>query len=390
MRVSSFFLFIGLILSGSWSVLEDDWGFYGHRLINETAVFTLPVDLIPLYKSNIAFIREHSIDPDKRRHSAKLEAVRHYIDLDIWGEYPFEQVPRDFADALLAYGSVYLLDIDSRDTIQTWSDDQIWTELLTEQQRVILAEDIRGDVLAMLDRGYIELPRSWMPDTIQRLGHEMVYVETFSQYGILPYHLESYQQRLTYAFKDRNWPLVLRISTELGHYLSDAHVPLHTTENYDGQLSGQDGIHAFWESRIPELFAVEDYDFFVDRAQYIEDTKGYFWDVVLESHTYVDEVLSKEKELRATFDQDQQYCYEERGAARASRVPCEAFAKAYQDAMEGMVEDRMRKSIQAIGSCWYTAWIDAGRPDLEETATLLVDSLDIPGNSAIHELRKEP
>jgi len=375
-----------LTLLISFSLLafdEGEWGFYGHRLINETAVYTLPIDLIPLYKSNLQFVRDHSVDPDKRRYASKLEAVRHYIDLDIWGQYPFEDVPRDFADALLKHGSVFLIDTRTQDTLRSWKDDEIWTKLLTEDQRKIVKENLRFEILSTLDQGFLSLPRAWLPDSLERGGHKIVYVEGFSQYGILPYHLDMYQSRLTRAFKDRNWPLVLRISTELGHYLSDAHVPLHTTENYNGQLTGQDGIHAFWESRIPELFAEDSYDFFVGRAKYIEDTKSYFWDVVLESHTYVDEVLSKELELRETFAKDKQYCYDERGAV-SKRIECRAYAKAYQDAMQGMVEDRMRKSIQGVGSCWYTAWVNAGRPSLDEMkGAPSLDTLAIPAVEGI-------
>ncbi|MGC6428813.1 MAG: hypothetical protein ACON4Y_05945 [Flavobacteriales bacterium] len=54
---------------------------------------------------------------------------------------------------------------------------------------------------------------------------------------------------------------ILFICSDLGHYIADANVPLHTTINYDGQLTGQKGIHAFWESRLPELFSSE-YNFF--------------------------------------------------------------------------------------------------------------------------------
>ena len=48
---------------------------------------------------------------------------------------------------------------------------------------------------------------------------------------------------------------VLFLATDLGHYIANAHVPLHTTLNYNGQLSNQSGFHAFWESRLPELFS---------------------------------------------------------------------------------------------------------------------------------------
>ncbi len=63
----------------------------------------------------------------------------------------------------------------------------------------------------------------------------------------------------------------MRISAEFGHYIADACVPLHTTSNYNGQLTDQVGIHAFWESRIPELFAVEEFDMIVGTASYIDD-----------------------------------------------------------------------------------------------------------------------
>jgi len=138
---------------------------------------------------------------------------------------------------------------------------------------------------------------------------------------------------------------------------------LHTTENYNGQLTNQTGIHAFWESRIPELFADEQYDYFVGKAEYIASPKDYFWDVVLESHSLVDSVLSIEKRLSQTFPEDKQYCYEER-LGRTIRTYCKEYAAAYQRRLSGMVEDRMQKTILSIGSCWYTAWVDAGQPDL--------------------------
>ena len=338
------------------------WGFYGHRVINRTAVFTLPIELIPLYKNNIEFITEHSIDPDKRRYAAPLEAVRHYIDLDHWGDYPFEMVPRDFCEAMVKYGQIHLIS-SPNDTVVTWSGEEL-NELLTESRKNQIIQELRIDLYGFLDNGFLTLPNAWIPKDYQDQKLKLIFTEYFSEYGILPYHLNIYQARLTNAFKNRDWPLAIRLSTEMGHYLSDAHVPLHTTENYNGQLTGQDGIHAFWESRIPELFAEEEYDFFVGRSKYIEDTDDFFWDIILESHSYVDEVLSTELELRNSFSKDRQYCFEERGAV-TTRVECREYARAYQDAMSGMVEDRMRKSIVAIGSSWYTAWVDGGKPKFE-------------------------
>ena len=34
--------------------------------------------------------------------------------------------------------------------------------------------------------------------------------------------------------------------------------------------------------------------------------------------------------------------------------------------MNGMVERRLRTAILAVGSIWYTCWVDAGQPDLSK------------------------
>lgn len=64
---------------------QSDWGFFGHRLINRVAVYTVPSEMMGWYKPYIDYIAEHAVDPDKRRYATKHEAVRHYIDLDHWG-----------------------------------------------------------------------------------------------------------------------------------------------------------------------------------------------------------------------------------------------------------------------------------------------------------------
>jgi hypothetical protein len=106
------------------------------------------------------------------------------------------------------------------------------------------------------------VPRRWK-DAVAKLSED-----TLQAYGIVPWHIEVMYFRLVQAFQRGDVDRILRNATELGHYIGDAHVPLHTTENYNGQLTNQHGIHAFWESRIPELSA-ESYDHLVGRAVYL-------------------------------------------------------------------------------------------------------------------------
>ena len=188
--------------------------------------------------------------------------------------------------------------------------------------------------------------------------------DTLMAYGIVPWQIEKHYYKLLNAFKDENLDRILNYSADLGHYIADAHVPLHTTENYNGQLTGQRGIHGFWESRIPELKA-EDYDYFVGRAKYVESPLKSAWKVVYDSHMAVDSVLKFEAILNKEFPQDQKYAFENRGNLMLKVYSLE-YTNRYDLKIKGQVERRMRESIIMVGSLWYTAWVNAGKPNLEK------------------------
>lgn len=353
--------------------LSDDpeWGFYGHRKINRMAVFTLPQGMIRFYKKNIEYITEHAVDPDKRRYATKHEAVRHYIDIDSWGEQPFKEVPRIFEDALIKYGEFRLLDPNG-DTIiaqQTYSSDSI-TFSIDGQEVAYVTDAFRQLFRAEVMPLYYEDQWLIASDTLSELmgpdlvRYDLEIIDHFSGEGILPYHMVRMYYRLIDAFKHQDASRILRISAEFGHYIGDAHVPLHTTKNYNGQLTDQIGIHAFWESRLPELFADEQYSFLVGRAEQITKPTTYFWNIVYRSHKLLEDVLESEMELRSIFPEDKQLCYDER-LERTIRTQCPEFAEAYHRKLDGMVENRMQDAIHSIGSVWYSAWIEAGQPDLD-------------------------
>jgi len=287
-----FVVILSLCSVQSWA-----WGFWAHKRLNRLAVFTLPPEMLIFYKAHIQYLTEHAVDPDKRRYAFDGEDIKHFIDIDHYGVYPFENIPRNWEDAVEAF---------SEDTLRS--------------------------------------------------------------YGIVPYSLPWEIAKLTRAFQDKDLGKILRLSADVGHYIGDSHVPLHTTVNYNGQLTGQKGIHGFWESRIPELFG-EEYNFLVGRAYYVADIEMEVWNTVLESHAAVDSVLNFEKQLSKTCPPDKKYCYESRNAVTI-RTYSREYAKAYEQMLGGQIERRMRKSILRIGSLWYTAWKNAGSPDLSELARM--------------------
>lgn len=204
-------------------------------------------------------------------------------------------------------------------------------------------------------------------DTIPKYWKQAVakYTEdTLVAYGIVPWHVNLMTLRLTEAFKQKDKRRILRLSADLGHYVADAHVPLHATENYNGQLTGQTGIHGFWESRLPELFS-SNYDFFTGKARYIDDVQQAAWIAVNGSFAAVDSVLRFERELSKQFPDDRKYAFEEKGRMMV-RVYSKEYAAAYDRLMGDMVERRMRASVILVGSLWYTAWVNAGQPDLNK------------------------
>ncbi|WP_423147676.1 zinc dependent phospholipase C family protein [Rubrolithibacter danxiaensis] len=270
----------------------SSWGFFAHKRINTLAVFTLPSALNQFYKRNITYINEHAVDPDKRRYADSLEAPRHFLDADHYGQFPFDSLPVKWEDAVKKYSA-----------------------------------------------------------------------DTLEAFGIVPWQITRTYYSLVKAFQNRDSVRILKLSSDLGHYVADAHVPLHTTENYNGNLTGQTGIHAFWESRLPELFS-SDYNFFTGKAVYIEDPLKEAWKIVRHTFTLKDSVLKIEARLSKTFPTDRKYTFSSRNG-KIEKQYSEEYSFAYHEALGGMVEKQMRSSIRAVGCFWYSAWIDAGQPKMK-------------------------
>jgi hypothetical protein len=208
---------------------------------------------------------------------------------------------------------------------------------------------------------FAQLPHHWK-EAVDKYS-----ADTLQAHGIVPWHIQTMLYRLTEAFRKKDFSSILKNAAELGHYIGDAHVPLHTSSNHNGQLTNQRGVHGFWESRVPELLADKEFDFYIGKAAYISQPDVFIWNRILESAQSVDSVLLLEKKLTAQFPADKKYAFEERNG-QLVRQYSSAFTVAYNRALNGMIERRMRQAIFAIASFWYTAWMDAGQPDLQSIA----------------------
>ena len=380
-----FFLLISL--TSFHQKATTTWGFFGHKRINRLAVFTLPEEMLPLFKKEIEYLTEHSVDPDRRRFVVPTEGYRHYINLDKWAFLPQDKIDaqilhtdifivneKNDTSLLIDYQSIrkqkrdYYLKAKSikrlfgRDSIVV-ADSTFRRFFIYNVSKVQPDDPLSISTDSLLD--FFKKERLLLIQNAKGTIKAVFAKDKLTQHGILPYHLQTVQRQLTDAFVSKNKFRILKLAAELGHYIGDAHVPLHTVSNYDGQYTNQNGIHAFWESRLPELFADNQYDFFVGKAVYIEQQRPYFWNVIFQSNKLSPNVLQIEKEVSQQFEVDKKYCPEMMNGYEVQK-PCFDFAKAYHDRLGGMVEEQMRRAILAVGSAWYSAWVDAGQPDLSD------------------------
>jgi hypothetical protein len=206
------------------------------------------------------------------------------------------------------------------------------------------------------DSAAYKLPRYWK-EAVEKFGED-----SLMAHGIVPWRINQVYYQLKEAFLLKDPDRILSLSADMGHYIADANVPLHTTKNYDGQLTDQVGIHAFWESRLPELFFNE-YDFYVGKAEHIDNVQLAAWDAIAHANLALDSVLSFEKQLSQKMG-SKKFNFEEKGK-QTVKVFSREYSNAYHQLLSGMVERQFRASVKMVGDVWFTAWIDAGQPDLK-------------------------
>ena len=95
-----------------------------------------------------------------------------------------------------------------------------------------------------------DLPREY-DEALKKHG-----IDKLKQNGLVPWRTHEIAGRLIRGFEAlrNNGPYaqsdIRFFSAIIGHYVADAHVPLHAVLNYNGQLTGQTGIHNRWEDEL--------------------------------------------------------------------------------------------------------------------------------------------
>jgi len=267
------------------------WGWWAHKEIHRYAIQSLPPEMRTFFDANADSIIDRSVDADRRVFVDKKEQPYHFIDIDRYGKYPFNELPRNYDVAVKKFGK-----------------------------------------------------------------------EAVDSNGTVPWRIANFTERLADAMKSKDKRSIMFYTANLGHYVADAHVPLHSTENYNGQLTNQIGIHSRWETQLPEQFG-KAYALGPVGAEYITDPLSTAFSIVLESYQRVDSVLQLDLKAKEGIPESE-LMTTKRERGRTVYIYSDKYYERYNSLLHGMVERRMIESVKRVASYWYTAWVNAGKPEL--------------------------
>lgn len=185
--------------------------------------------------------------------------------------------------------------------------------------------------------------------------------ETVVKDGMVPWRVGMDVDSLSAAMRAHDVPLVLHLSADLGHYVADMHVPLHATKNYNGQFTGNVGVHYRWETGIPERYG-SSYSFTgIADARYIEHPVEHALHILTHSYSLLDNLFRADSLAKLGIPAKDLYKIETKNGRR-EYIYSEKYYKKFNTELNGMVEAQLHLATRAVASYWYTAWVDAGKP----------------------------
>lgn len=169
---------------------------------------------------------------------------------------------------------------------------------------------------------------------------------TEAKNGDAMWEIEKFTLRLASDFRNRQWNAADHDAVFAAHYAADLTQPLHTVSNFDGQRTGQNGIHQRFETAVVRFYA-DQWLLHPAPAAAVADLRERIFDEFLKSHQASLLVFAADRKSRVRFRYGD-----------AHFLP--TFARLAGPLAQTQIED----AASFVGSLWYTAWVRAGKPDL--------------------------
>lgn len=259
------------------------WGFEAHKYIMERAITLLPPEIRPFFEAHRATLVERVIDPDTWQTAGfdAQEDSHHFLDIDWDGFGPYP--------------------------------------------------------FAGLPRDYDAAVQKFGVDRVRQMG--LLPWRTAEYFGNLRREFERYESRGPFGRYN-----LLFFASWITHYVSDGNQPLHTVMNYDGQLTGQRGVHTRFESFLFERYR-DRLDVRPVAMAPITNPRDFMFDTVVEGTRLVPGILEADKAAIGTKD-----------------VYDDAYFEAFLGAARPTLEQRLARAIASSAAMITGAWEAAGRP----------------------------
>jgi len=204
---------------------------------------------------------------------------------------------------------------------------------------------------------YDEYPFTKIPKKYEELI-SLYGEDKIRKYGIAPWAINETCERIIDLLKKNQLEEAIYNMGVVGHYIADLHMPLHTVINYNGQFSGNDGIHKRWEHRLVDEYVKKIKP--VGKIETVEDPWSFSMKIVKESFKLHHLILEADTKARKLLTKEQ--------ADRLNSYDVLSFEKPYLDSLYddtgNLLNERMGRAVMRLASLWNYCWEQAGRPKL--------------------------
>lgn len=164
--------------------------------------------------------------------------------------------------------------------------------------------------------------------------------------GLLPWQIGVYSEKLTNAMRDGKWEDAKLYAAILANYVGAAHDPFNTTDNGDGRLTGQPGVNERFGTSLIDRYA----SFFPMRpndAMFINDPTNQAFEACLSAHSWLETILLAD-----------------RNARRGLNAYTDEYYDRFYNQAAAILIRQLSDAATEVGSFWFTAWKNAGQPQL--------------------------
>ncbi len=215
-----------------------------------------------------------------------------------------------------------------------------------------------------IDLEYYDAPPISVIPIHRQAAEEKFGREKLPEWGTLPWHLLGVTNALKEAFENGEWERSVVLAADLGHYVADGHMPLHTTVNYNGKETGNEGIHHLFESTMIRRH-FSDYQPSGLEITPIENPGESVFAWMEESFGYIDQLLAADSAGRSGLTKAEVATLSQGYSADPVSIP-DAYLDHLYEATGPLAWQQLDKAITRSAALWLWAWEQAGRPQPPE------------------------